>query len=434
MYWLLFHSSGAHCHSVSLSKQRGVVTVVLALAMLALLAMMGLALDTGHIMINKTRLQNAVDAAALAAAKQLDDTENISLATSEAHLAFSHHAAAVGNAELAEAYQNGGGPLSIEVSYSATLPPFTAGAIKGPFVRVRATGFVVSTWLVHLVGVDQATLSASAVAGPRVLTALNNAVPLMVCGDPAAGSENHWGYVLNQVVVLKSSSTGCGSDVGSGNFQLLALGGTGGDVLKENLAGGFAQEVKAGSIQQTEPGDVVGPSKSGLNTRFGIYEGSLHGSEAVYPPDVIVDVQPSPGLSTQCVNNQQQVKLGSTVITSSNINLLYNFAGYTADLANPAAYDYQPRSSGGIGAYDRRMLAVPVGNCSATIGGRGPVPVLGFGCFWLLQPITNGGKGSYIYGEFVKDCVASGSAGSGTGNVDGPHIIQLYKNPAGTDS
>ena len=55
-------------------RQRGIVAVVVAIGLLGLLAMVGFALDSGHLILNKSRLQNTVDAAALSAAKVLDET------------------------------------------------------------------------------------------------------------------------------------------------------------------------------------------------------------------------------------------------------------------------------------------------------------------------------------------------------------------------
>ena len=65
----------------SRDSQRGAVVILVAIAMGTLLLMAGWALDMGHTFLNKTRLQNSVDAAALAAAKTLDDTGNTALAT-----------------------------------------------------------------------------------------------------------------------------------------------------------------------------------------------------------------------------------------------------------------------------------------------------------------------------------------------------------------
>ena len=49
--------------------QGGAALVLVTIGMLAMLAVAGLALDASHSIANKTRLQNTVDAAALAAAK-----------------------------------------------------------------------------------------------------------------------------------------------------------------------------------------------------------------------------------------------------------------------------------------------------------------------------------------------------------------------------
>ena len=50
-------------------KQDGVVAVLVLVSLIAMLGMVGLALDGGHGMLNKSRLQNVTDAAALASAK-----------------------------------------------------------------------------------------------------------------------------------------------------------------------------------------------------------------------------------------------------------------------------------------------------------------------------------------------------------------------------
>ena len=58
--------------------QRGAMIVLFTIAMVAMLGMVGMALDGAHGMLNKARLQNTVDAAALSAAKTLDQTATAS--------------------------------------------------------------------------------------------------------------------------------------------------------------------------------------------------------------------------------------------------------------------------------------------------------------------------------------------------------------------
>ena len=57
------------------NKQQGAVLILVVAAMVAMLGMAGLALDGGHAMLNKTRLQNTVDAAALSGAPRGETEE-----------------------------------------------------------------------------------------------------------------------------------------------------------------------------------------------------------------------------------------------------------------------------------------------------------------------------------------------------------------------
>ncbi|HEY0685464.1 MAG TPA: Tad domain-containing protein [Steroidobacter sp.] len=429
-------------HSLKSRKsQRGAVIVLMAIAMSALILMAGLALDSGHAFLNKTRLQNTVDAAALAAAKTLDDTGNTQLATDEALQAFGNNASATGNHELGSAYGSGNGSIQVTVEYSATLPPFTPGAANGPYVRVRATGFVMPAWLVRVGGIFQKTVAAAAVAGPRTLNSgstVCNVAPMMVCGDPAAGAGGHWGYEPNAPEVLKKSTPGGQSGVGPGNFQLIQLGGPGAAIVRENMAGSYSACLAGGTTIQTQTGNEAGPVAQGLNTRFGQYTGPMNGAQSTYPPDVIVDAQ-SPALSAvESVPGDPtqgyDVYQGSDHITAETVSQLYDYQDYMRDLQNPGTYDYQPVSEGGIGAFERRVLAVPVGDCTGTTNGQGSVSLLGFACFFLLQPAQQQGNDSFVYGQFVTDCSVTGTAGNNPVAGNGPHIIQLYNDPASNDS
>ncbi|MET0656799.1 MAG: pilus assembly protein TadG-related protein [Steroidobacteraceae bacterium] len=405
-----------------------------AIALLPILLIAGLALDSGHMMLNKTRLQNTVDAAALSAAKVIDETGDTTLASAEAMQAFANNASALGNAELATAYGNGSGSIQVTVEYSATLPPFAPGAAAGPYVRVTATGFVMPGWLIQLAGITQKTVSARAVAGPRTLnvgSTVCNIAPMMVCGDPA--QPNLWGYALNSPVVLKSGSTHGNWEIGPGNFQLVDFG-SGANTVRQSMAGTYDACINSGSTIQTQPGNEVGPVSQGLNTRFGDYAGPMNGTQAQFPPDVIVDAQ-SPAVTAQeNADGSYSVRQGNTVITSQNIDQLYNYQDYTADLAHPERYDNQPMSEGGPGAFDRRVLAVPVGDCSGTVNGSGSVPLLGFACFFLLQSVPQGGNTSFVFGQFVQGCQVAGTPGPNPVAGNGPNIIQLYHSPASTES
>jgi hypothetical protein len=418
----------------SRKSQRGVVAVLVAIALGALILTAGLALDMGHMFLNKTRLQNTVDAAALAAARTLDDTGNIDEARQEALDAFRLNAEAAGNGELENAYTtDSGSRIQVTVEYSATLPPFDTSipAPNGPYVRVRATGFVMPAWLIRVGGIFNKTVSATAVAGPRTLnvgSTVCNVAPMMVCGNPGAAPS--WGYTLNAPQVLKTAAGGQ-SAVGPGNFQLIRLDGQqGGSDLRQNLAGSYSACMANGNTIETEPGNSVGPVAQGLNTRFGEYQGPVDRSD--YPPDVIVTATSGLRAEERVARDPSQgydIYQGNTRITAENIRQeLYDYNDYLEDLRNG---NYAEDSDG---AFGRRELAVPVGDCSGTVNGQGSVPLLGFACFFLLAPASHQGTDAFVYGQFVQDCAVTGTPGPNPTAGNGPQIIQLYDDPTSSDS
>ena len=406
-------------------RQRGAVLVLFALAMAAMLGLVGLALDGGHGMLNKTRLQNTVDAAALSAAKTLDQTGDEALATAEALQTFSTNSSGLGNNEMAASY--GAGDLDVDVEFSNTLHPFASGSIPPLYVRVRATNFRLPGWFVPVFGVDEIIVGASAVAGPSptIQTGCNLA-PMMVCGDPDAPPEDNFGYELGEADVLKSSTNSF--EVGPGNFQLVRLGGGQGAAdLRLAMAGNYAGCVTTGNTVPTEPGNTVGPVVQGLNTRFGEYLGPMGGSQSLYPPDVVVG-EPMPPLTYD--TDTDTIYYNTQPLGGDPEPDYYDHDDYLSEVQG-GSYDFVPLEEGGTGAFGRRTLAVPVGDCTDTVNGQGDVPVLGFLCYHLLQRAQQHGNESQVYGQFIEEgCQITGRPGPAPGTGPGPYIIQLYKDEA----
>ena len=94
-------------YSAAPRRQRGAAMILVVVGMVAILGVAGLALDSGHMMLNKTRLQNSADAAALAAAKTLDQTADVTLAEAAAEAMFAVNAGNAGNREIGDAYASG---------------------------------------------------------------------------------------------------------------------------------------------------------------------------------------------------------------------------------------------------------------------------------------------------------------------------------------
>lgn len=405
------------------NRQQGAVAPFVAVSLLALLAVAGFALDSSHTLANKTRTQNTVDAAALAAAKVYDETlGNIAEASAAANSLFSDNAAAGGNHELNDA------GITPQVQFSPTLTPFVSSGI-GPYVRVRASGFEVATSLTSLLGISAIEVSASAVAGPSpTLNETCNLAPIIVCSEDLA--DDNFGFEPTQIGLLK---TGDQEDIGPGNFKLLDLGcsqGGGGSCVRQHMAGEASVCKSPGDNADTKPGQTAGPSLQGLNTRFGSYQGGGVNSTD-HPPDVNT-TEPGPNLTTP--TNENDADYGKVFYQGTEVEYadeagadFYSYDEYTDDISAPG---FTPPAGSEFG---RRVMALPVTACTGVGNGQSSLPVHGFVCFFILQEIS-GGPSNDIFGEYVEACGAGGTPGINPGSGSGPYRIQLYRDPDSTDS
>ncbi|UVM40196.1 pilus assembly protein [Pseudomonas sp. B21-017] len=427
-------------------RQEGSVSVLMVIALAAILMMAGLALDVSHMLLNKTRLQNAVDAAALSGAKtllQVAGGANMASAARTAALnTLTQNANATGNSELATAIGGNIGTFAVVELASSVYGPFAyPGPANAKYVRVSVPTYSLTGFFWSFVqtfgtsGLGNKAVSAIATAGPSPTSPCDLA-PLMVCGDPtkydpAAGM--FWGFKFGDLQVLKTAA-GNSSPIGPGNFQLLDFG-SGGSTVRDDLAGGGSVCRNVGDNVQTAPGNKVGPTSQGLNTRFGIYNGPVSASD--YPPDMVTTYS-TPAMTYDAVVT---AKYKGQAVTSSNGNLtagtnaILDYNDWRASTAACVAGSGSGCQSNGV--FERRMLKIVVGNCTGKQGGTTSVPVLGFGCYFVVQPMSNGGTESQIFGQFVKECEGDNVPGPNPTSDVGPQIIQLYKtyiNGSGTPS
>lgn len=422
-------------------RQRGAVIVLIMIALLSILAMAALALDGGHMLVNKTRLQNAVDAAALSGAKRLLQVSGaVGAATVVERAArdtlLLNASALNGNGELASAITQAGGVNSFAVVELANsvYGPFTfPGPADASYVRVSVPNYPLSPFfwgiLQVIAGPDPAkAVAAIATAGPSP-TSPCDVVPLMVCGNPAQydpANGMFWGYRFGDLQLLKTAAND-DSPIGPGNFQLLSLDGNGGNVVRDSLAGGIERCNNVGEQVQTKPGNTVGPSVQGLNTRFGNYQGG-NLSRQDYPPDLVItatDLKYDDKESPPRIEHQNQPVTSSNGNLSSASGALFDYNDWLQASAACAAGTGSGCQSGGV--FERRMLKIVVGQCNGTDGGKTPIPVLGFGCFFVLQPAEHKGNEAQIFGQFVRECEGDNVAGPTPIDDAGPQIIQLYK-------
>ena len=399
-------------------RQKGVVLPLVAIGLLAMVAVAGLALDSSHALANKTRLQNTVDAAALAAAKAYDQSADIVIGDAAAFSLFGLNADAAGNQELNAAYDSG--EINIVIQWSETLNPFVSVGI-GPYVRVIATDFALDATLSSVLGVTKIDIAATAVAGPSPsINSACNIAPMVVCAKDA-DDPDLYGFEKNGLEVLKSAAP-AGSPIGGGNFQLIRIDCPGGACVRDNLAGSYGGCVGEGTAVETEPGNTVGPTVQGLNTRFGVYSGPV--SPEDYPPDVVV-TQPNPPLSYDDANGQ--VMQNGAAVNNQTID--YGWDQYAANVTNNYL-DYPPP----VGVYERRVMALPIARCDGASSGQSTLEVVGFGCYFMLQQVKQKGNEAEIFGQFLEGCTAGGTPGPQPASGPTPYIIQLYKDPDSQDS
>jgi Flp pilus assembly protein TadG len=415
------------------ASQRGAVLALVTVGMLAIIGMAGLALQSGHLFVNKTHLQNALDAAALSAAKTLNNDGTVATATAAGIAAFeSHRAPATGGEPTFLERELRDSSYTLTFSFSATLDPFTPGATEtddppATFVRASATDFTMDTWLANVLpGVgDEQDIGGTAVAGPLPIDPNNTCdiAPLVMCAldpDPAdtdardCSDGDCYGFNPgpNEEIVLYDDQHGA---VGPGNFQLLRLGDShGADDIREQLAGGYSGCASVGEHLDTQPGADLGPVIQGFNTRFGTYAGGLSSSDGA--PDTVTYHEPG--------SNPDGDNIGTCT---------FCYDDYTAR-QDGEQYNYEPQPNG-IGVPERRVLAVTIGRCPAEPNPT--VEVLGIGCFFMSRPVDNppGPVKAEIYGQLIRDCQVDGSVA--TAPPSGGTLlykIVLFKDPDSRDS
>ncbi len=423
-------------------KQRGVALPLVAIGLIAMFAMIGLAIDSSHAFVNMTRLQNTSDAAALAAAKVYDQTADTVQSTAAANSLFGLNTNGAGNFEIDNAYDSGN--ITVTVQYSTTLNPFVSSGV-GPYVRVLANGFNMTTGFISVIGIANMLVEASAVAGPSAsIDYACNIAPILVCAnDPDA---DYYGFNQDDLMVLKPSP-GDHADVGPGNYKLLRLNCPGGACVRDAMAGTYDACASIDETVDTEPGVTAGPTSQGFNTRFGVYNGPVSSDD--YPPDVVTHQLPSNlRLDTRLewnpvdpANPQDVICWGpcdqqdpggaptTEVVVTTGADLddgvgeYFDYDDYMYR-TNNGMYNYAPP----VGEPGRRIMALPVADCTGDETGQSTLAVEGFACYFMLQQI-GGGTDKNIFGQFVDNCPAGGAGGMTPGAGKGPYKIYLYKDP-----
>ena len=422
-------------------RQRGAVAVVVGLSIFVLVGMIGLALDAGQLFVNKTELQNAADACALAAARELDGTADALTRADAAGVL-------VGTQNLV-GFQGTAVRLSAgDISYSEHLSPNSAYQTSADGADPAAARFAMCTverddigmWFMGVRGFGDQTVSAYAVA-TLAHSQSTCAIPIGVCNQ--AG-----GFVVGQWYSGKYES-GTPSTTGSYNWIDFTVQ-NGWEPPEPDLCntgpGGGANEIKClltgpGQCQLPPVGTPVGQQgeiaavADSWNTRFGLYKGTFTLPNS--PPDFtgIAYVQAGIGIGKDI--GQPSSKAIETWPNPAPQNAYAGThpdgttANYQSAKAVNAPYqDSNPAGITGVEAYNisqspalgqfgsqRRIALAPVVDCEdLALSHPQPVPLQGYACMLMLNPI----KGpSDVVMEYLGDPAVPGSPCSSFGLAGG---------------
>lgn len=413
------------------NDEKGAVAIITGVTLAVLIGFAGLALDLGRLYINKTELQSAADACALAAASELTCDPSIGPCP-VSKLQNAENAGIFAGAKNKRDFQNAAVAIAAaDVRFSTTLAPnsayLTAGSAspnsKFAMCIARATGIV--PWFMGVLGLGDANaVNAAAVATLGPSQEFCSSAPIGVCSK---GPSPYYGYATGEWIQSNFTSGG-NDDALDGNFRWIdfTIQAGGNNEIRDQLAGGRICNLRVG--QNVEQHGQQQGAKSAYNTRFGMYPNSPNGyTPANAPPDRTGYAYPNkaPGspvipIGTSAYADYQSRQGLNTPFTQNE----YGVSGPGSNIpGNPISPAEHAAGS------ERRLVAVPIIDCAA-----GQVtPILGMACVLMLNPMSNGATG-IIYLEYREPantataptaCRSSGLPGNNTST--GPLVPMLVQ-------
>ncbi|MFZ2170080.1 MAG: pilus assembly protein TadG-related protein [Methylococcaceae bacterium] len=460
--------------------------VLVALSLVLLMGVAGLAIDLSHAEVNKTRQQNLADALALSAAISLNKGDNPSAAEAYARantLALFKNSP--GNAEINTAIASG-----LDFAFSFTnindLNASTAGnwksagdafwdtlTNKAHFVRVTSlnTPMNISTWFAAVIGFNNMAVSNSAVAGFTPITPCDLA-PIMMCTENPASPDidckdgSCYGYTIKNIYCLTSStSNGSGgkdqcaatssSILGAGNIGLLNIANAfpdsglnnGAATVKKCLAGDpICQNLcllDDPSTVPTKTGADWGPVREGIDSIF-----DQDHPELGFPSDTITGLgQTTPGSVSTADTYLNYNEINSHYLGTPTAPYLIPIGGIPYTDFNSTTFKnpyteyktFKGQKESGLNSdakYGQRIISVPFVDCTDLKNGVDPsVPLKGYGCFFLTARAEKNAAEVFILGQFIEDQDLCQSTGNNTSTSDfGFDKVILYKDPFGGHS
>lgn len=208
-----------------LKSQKGSALVIFGLAAVILIGFAALVTDVGMMTYHKARLSHAVDSAALAGAQEL------------IYKVYTPESRAL-DYMTRNGYQKAVTTVTREES--------------GTALRVKAS-FEVKFGLARVLGFNSKTINVTAKGKILPIVAVNKGVrPFAIQDQTLKYGESY---------TLKAG----GGGGYNGNYDAIALGGNGAQVYYNNIVNGYNGRLMVGDSIETEPGNMSGPTESGVD-------------------------------------------------------------------------------------------------------------------------------------------------------------------------
>lgn len=185
-----------------------------------------MAVDIGLSVYEKAKIVNAADSAALAGAQELPGNSDKAIEVARGYLA-----------------RNGIDPDTAEITI----------VNEGTGISINAAKDF-RYFLAGVLGMETGQVNAIAIARALPVTAVSSGTRPFAIEDMV--------LAFGEEYILKEG----GGDGSNGNYGALALGGNGANNYWYNIVNGYNGQLEVGQYIDTEPGNMSGPTRSGINT------------------------------------------------------------------------------------------------------------------------------------------------------------------------
>ena len=210
-----------------IAQRKGIIIVLVAFLMVVFLTLLALVVDVGMLFLERIELINILDAVVLSGVQELPDN----------------------NFEAKEVAQEYAANNNLSQD-QITISIIDTNRIKAEASKQVAMNFA------PIIGIRQVTIRNSAQASINEVAGLKGVVPFgIVQADFVYGKKYYLKYGAGGLVNEQRKN---------GNFGALALGGTGAKNYEENIKYGHDQMLSIGDEVTTEPGNMAGPTRKGV--------------------------------------------------------------------------------------------------------------------------------------------------------------------------